>query len=245
MTTATKKTAAVLQASVRNDHGKGVARSLRREGKIPAVLYGKGQTPVSISLSLKEVSLEYARGRFRSRLIDIKLDNNQTVQALPKDLQFHPVTDVIEHVDFIKVEKGMILRVMVPVKFSGQDKSVGIKRGGVLNIVRHEIEFECAPEAIPTHIEINIQALDIGDSVHINSVTLPKDVTPVIKRNFTIATVAGRRAEEEEVKPAADATAVVAPGAAGAAAPAAGAAGAAAPAADAKKDAGKKDEKKK
>ncbi len=158
---------------------------------------------MSIALSLKEVTLEYARGRFRSRLVDIKLDNNQTVKALPKDLQFNPVTDVIEHVDFIKVEPGMSLHVMVPVKFSGQDKSPGIKRGGVLNIVRHEIEFVCSPEAIPTQIEVSVGALDIGSSVHIKDVVLPKDVVPVIKRNFTIATVAGRRAEEEEVKPVA------------------------------------------
>ena len=231
-----EKVQGILQASVRDGHGKGVARSLRREGKIPGVLYGKGQTPVSISLSLKEVSMEFLRGRFRSRLIDIKLDNSKTIKALPKDLQFNPVTDVIEHVDFIKVEPGMQLRVMVPVKFSGQDKSIGIKRGGVLNIVRHEIEFLCAPEAIPTHFEINVQTLDIGSSVHIGDIALPKDVTPVIKRNFTIATIAGRRAEEEETKTA-DATA--------AATPAAGAAAAPAAAAGAKKEEPKKDEKKK
>ncbi len=246
MTTATK-TLATLPASVRKDHGKGAARALRRDGKIPGILYGKGQTPVSIALPLKEVSLEYARGRFRSRLINIKLDDGKTVQALPKDLQFHPVTDIIEHVDFIKVDASTKLNVMVPVKISGQEKSVGLKRGGVLNIVRHEIEFLCVPDAIPTHIEINVQALDIGSSVHINDITLPKGITPVIKRNFTVATIAGRRAEEEEVKPvAADATA-----AAGAAAPAAGAAapaaGAAAPAAAgaAKKDDAKKPEGKK
>src|SRR4051812_6716 len=111
MTTTTTKTAAVLQASLRKDSGKGVARSLRREGKIPGVLYGKGQTPISISLSLKEVAIEYARGRFRSRLVDIKIDS-QTIKALPKDLQFNPVSDIIEHVDFIKVEPGMQIRVM-------------------------------------------------------------------------------------------------------------------------------------
>lgn len=232
-TTTAKTTASVLQASVRKDSGKGVARALRREGKIPGILYGKGQTPISISLSLKEVSMEFVRGRFRSRLIDIKLDDNTTVQALPKDLQFNPVTDVIEHVDFIKVEKGTMLRVMVPVKFSGQDKSIGIKRGGVLNIVRHEIEFMCAPDAIPTHFEINIQTLDIGSSVHIKDIALPTGVTPVIKRNFTIATIAGRRSDEEETKTA-DATAAATP-----------AAGAAAPAAGAKKEEPKKDEKKK
>lgn len=224
MTTATAK----IPASIRNEHGKGAARALRRDGKIPGILYGKGQTPVSITLPLKEVSMEYARGRFRSRLIDIELDG-KTVKALPKDLQFHPVTDVIEHVDFIKVEPGLTLHVEVPVKFSGQEKSVGLKRGGVLNVVRHEIEFICVPEAIPAHIEINIQALDIGASVHIQDIELPKGVTPAIKRNFTIATIAGRGKEKDEdvAKPVE-------------AAEAATAAAGAAPAAEAKKDEGKK-----
>ncbi len=234
MTTATKTKSSALTATTRTDAGKGVARALRREGKLPGVLYGKGQQPVSIALSAKELTLEYQKGRFRSRLVDIALDG-KTIQALPKDLSFNPVTDQIEHVDFIKVEKGVSLRVSVPVKFTGQDKSVGIKRGGVLNVVRHEIEFECAPEAIPTHIEVNITALDIGNSVHIKDVTLPKGVVPTIKRNFTVAAVAGRSSADEEVKPAAEA----------AAAPAAGAAAAPAAAAGAKKEEPKKDDKKK
>ena len=229
---ATKSTALI--AATRTDAGKGVARALRREGKLPGILYGKGQTPISISLSAKEVTLEYQKGRFRSRLVDIALDG-KTIQALPKDLQFNPVTDKIEHVDFIKVEKGVALRVQIPVKFVGTDKSVGLKRGGVLNIVRHEIEFECAPESIPTHIEVNVQALDIGSSVHIHDVTLPKGVKPTISRNFTIAAVAGRSSADEEVKPAADAAAT----------PAAGAAAAPAAAAGAKKEEPKKDAKKK
>lgn len=232
MSTAPK--AAILSADLRDRAGKGAARLLRREGKVPGIVYSVGKEPVSIALVQKEVTQEYTRGRFRSRLVDIKLSNNQTIQALPKDLQFHPVTDVIEHVDFIRVEKGVPVRVSVPVKFLGTEKSIGLKRGGVLNVVRHEIEFTCAPESIPQHIEINIQELDIGDSVHIESIQLPDGVKPVIKRNFTIATVAGRSADEEEAKPTA-ATAAAAP-AAGAAAPAAGAA---APAADAKKDAKK------
>lgn len=239
MTTTTQaktKTAGKLSAEIRERAGKGAARSLRREGKVPGILYGKGQTPTAIALKLNEVALEYARGRFRSRLIDIAIDGGKTVRALPKDVQFHPVSDQIEHVDFIKVEAGMQLHVMVPVHFAGQEKSVGLKRGGVLNIVRHEIEFICAPEAIPTHIDINIQALDIGDSVHIQDVALPKDVTPAIKRNFTIATIAGRRAEEEEAPKPAEAAAAT---------PAAGAAAPAADAAGAKKEEAKKDEKKK
>lgn len=221
------KDLSTLAAYSRNDHGKGSSRALRREGKIPAILYGKGQQPVSIALYLKEVTMAYTAGRFRSKLITIKIDGKTTVKALPKDLQFNPVTDVIEHVDFIKIEAGIQLRVMVPVKFAGQEKALGLKRGGVLNIVRHEIEFFCAPDSIPTHIEINIAALDIGASVHIKDIELPKGVTPAIKRNFTIATIAGRRKEEEEAKPAEGAAATAAPAAAAkgaAAAPAAAAA---------------------
>lgn len=215
------KTNGVLVAATRNESGKGVARALRRDGKIPGTLYGKGQTPVSISLFLKEVTQEYVKGRFRSRLVELNLDGSK-VKALPKDLQFNPVTDVIEHVDFIKVDKDTKLRVSVPVKISGQEKSIGLKRGGVLNVVRHEIEFFCSPEAIPTHLDINIQSMDIATSLHINDLELPKGATPVIKRNFTVVTIAGRSKEEE--------------------APAAAAA--AAPAAAAKKEEPKKDAKK-
>jgi len=231
----TKVTAsAILNASLRESAGKGSARALRREGKVPGIVYSKGGAVTSIALSAREVTLEYKRGRFRSRLMDIIIDS-KTMQALPKDLQFHPVTDVIEHVDFIRVEPGVALRVQIPVKFSGQEKAIGLKRGGVLNIVRHEIEFTCKPESIPMFIEINIQEMDIGDSVHINDLKLPDGIAPVIKRNFTIATVAGRTAAEEEVTPTAAAAATAVTPAAGAAAPAAGAAPAAA----------KKDEKKK
>ncbi len=245
--TATKATG-TLNASARDRAGKGVARALRREGKVPAIIYSKGKQPLSLALPLKEVTLEYTRGRFRSRLVDIKLDK-ETIKALPKDVQFHPVTDVIEHVDFIRVEPGVAVRVSVPVKFLGVEKSVGIKRGGVLNVVRHEVEFTCAPEAIPTHIEVNVQEMDIGDAAHINDIKLPAGVIPTIKRNFTVATVAGRSSSMEEAKPetavapgAVPATEVAAEGAA--AAPGAAPAAAAAPTAEGKKDEGKKEGKK-
>jgi len=215
----TTKQIAVLPAEDRSQSGKGISRDLRRNGKIPGVLYAKGQTAVSISLPLKEVAMEYAKGRFRNKLVELKFAD-KTVQALPKDLQFNPVTDAIEHVDFIKVEKDVALRVKIPVKVSGQERSIGIKKGGVLNVVRHEIEFWCAADAIPTHIDLNVQAVDIGRSVHIEDMELPKGVTPVIKRNFTVATIAGRGKAEEEAAPAA--------------------ATAAAPAAAAKKEAPKK-----
>lgn len=222
---------ATLTAETRTNAGKGVARALRREGKVPAVLYGKGSEPVSLALSANEVRLTYKKGRFRSKLVELKLDG-KAVKALPRDVQFHPVTDVIEHVDFLKVDDKTTIHVFVPVKFTGNEKSIGLKRGGVLNVVRHEIEFVCKADSIPAAIEINIADLDIGSSVHINDLKLPANVTPVIKRNFTIATIAGRSKDEPEAAAATDAAAAPA---AGAAAPAAAAA---APAA------AKKDEKK-
>lgn len=237
-TATTAKTNATLPATVRDRAGKGVARGLRREGKIPAILYNTKGEAQSLAMPLKEVTLEYKRGRFRSRVINIDL-GGQTVQALPKDVQFHPVTDVIEHVDFMRVEKGVPVRVQVPVHCIGQDKSVGIKRGGVLNIVRHEIEFTCAPESIPTHIEVNVLDMDIGDSIHINDIKLPAGVVPVIKRNFTVATVAGRSSSMEEAVVAAPVSAEVP------STEVASDAEVAAAAPDAKKDEGKKDDAKK
>jgi large subunit ribosomal protein L25 len=247
MSTATKeKTIATLPATVRQGAGKGVARALRREGKVPGVIYSKKGEPMSLAFPLKELTLEYKRGRFRSRLIDISLDG-KNIQALPKELQFHPVTDVIEHVDFLRVEKGVALRVQIPVHCIGQDKSIGIKRGGVLNIVRHEIEFTCAPEAIPTHIEVNVLDMDIGDSIHINDIKLPAGVVPVIKRNFTVATVAGRSSSMDEAVEVKPVTAEVPSTESAAAQEAAVAAAAGAPAADGKKpaDGAKKDDAKK
>jgi len=222
-----------LKAETRDGAGKGVARALRREGKTPAILYGAGEAPVSLALGANELKLQYQKGRFRSRLIELSV-NGKAVKALPRDVQFHPVTDIIEHVDFLKVDEKTTIRVEVPVKFKEIEKSPGLKRGGVLNVVRHEIEFVCKPSVIPAFIEISVAGLEIGASVHINSVKLPDGVTPVIKRNFTIATIAGRTAEEE-TPVAAAAVAVPAEGAA--AAPAEGAAAA-------KPEAAKKDEKK-
>lgn len=218
---------AQLTAETRTGQGKGVARELRRNAKIPGVLYGKGIAPTSLALVLNEVTLQYRKGRFTSRLLELKLDG-KAVKALPHEVQFHPVTDQIEHVDFIKVEGNTEIRVKVPVKFLNAEKSVGIKRGGVLNVVRHDIEFLCKVDSIPGAIEIDVVDKDIGDSIHVNDVVLPSGVRPTIKRNFTIATIAGRSAADEP-----EVATATAPVAGAAAAPAAGAA--AAPAADAKK----------
>lgn len=225
------KIATVFEATAREGQGKGAARAMRRTGNVPAIVYGHNQQPVKISLPLKELTLQYRKGAFFNKIVDIKLDGKQ-FHALPRDVQMHPVTDVIEHADFQRVEKDSIIHVFVPVKVLNTEKSIGLKRGGVLNIVRHEIELVCKPDAIPPAIEVDVLNVDIGHSVHINSITLPEGTATAIKgRNFTIVTVAGRSKEEEEVRPTAAAAEGAAAPAAGAAAPAAGAA---APAGDAK-----------
>lgn len=239
---------ATLEATQRDGQGKGTARALRRTGSVPAILYGNNGAPAKISLPLKELTMEYKKGAFFSKIIDLKLDG-KVVHTLPRDVQTHPVTDVIEHADFQRVDKESIIHVFVPVRVINQEKSVGLKRGGVLNIVRHEIELLCKPDDIPQLIEVDVLNVDITHSVHINDVKLPSNVKPAIKdRNFTLVTIAGRSKEEEiptsapvaAAAPGAAASAPAAPGAAPAAGttPAAGAAaaaGAKAPAADAKK----------
>ena len=212
------KVATTFEASAREKAGKGAARAIRRDAKIPAIIYGASKEAVKVSLPLKEVTIEYKKGSFFNKIVDIKLDG-KIIHALPRDVQTHPVTDVIEHADFQSVTKDSIVHVWVPVKVLNQDKSIGVKRGGVLNIVRHELELLCKPDSIPSAIEIDILNLDIAHSVHINDIKLPENTKTAIKdRNFTLVTIAGRSGKEEEA-PAAQAAAAAAP-AAKAAAPA-------------------------
>lgn len=222
------KAAIEFTAEARAQAGKGSARALRREGKVPAILYSDGKPGVSFALNEKELTLAYKKGSFRNKLVDISIGSKQ-YHALPREIQLHPVTDAIEHADFLLVTKDSTIRVDVPVHFLNTEKSVGMKRGGVLNIVRHDLSLICKPDAIPAAIEIDLLNVDIGHAVHINDITLPAGVTPSIKRNFTIATIAGRGEEKEE----APVVAAAAPAADGKAAPAAAAK--AAPAKDAKK----------
>ena len=188
----------VLNAEKRDGEGKGAARALRRTGKIPAIVYGRGQTTSKIALVLKDITLVFRKGAFFNKIVDITLDG-KTFHALPRDVQFHPVTDMIEHADFQRVEKDTQIHVMVPVKVLNSEKSIGLKRGGVLNIVRHEIELVCTPDTIPHAIEVDVLTVDIGHSIHIGDIKLPGNVKTAIKgRNFTVITVAGRSKEEEE-----------------------------------------------
>jgi len=199
-----------LKAEARERVGKGSAREVRRNGKVPAVIYGDNQPPLSIALSYKDVYYKIHGGGFLTTIATIDLGDSK-VRVLPKAYQLDPVRDFPMHVDFLRVGANTVVTVEVPVRFINEEKSPGIKRGGVLNVVRHSVEFHCPANAIPDFITVDLDGADIGDSIHISAVTLPAGVRPVIAdRDFTIATVAGSSAmksdsSEAEAAPAAEA----------------------------------------
>ena len=189
--------AIALEAQPRDRVGKGAARATRRAGRVPAVIYGDKKTPLSISLDPKILGQHMHRPGFYSHLYDITVDGKKH-RALAREVQLHPVTDEPLHVDFIRVTSTTRTHVAIPVVFHHQDASPGLKRGGVLNIVQHEVELNCRADSIPEHIDIDLDGLDIGDSVHISSVKLPEGVTPVITdRDFTVATIVAPTIEVE------------------------------------------------
>ena len=179
-----------LKAEARAQVGKGSARELRRNGLIPAVIYGDKQDPVSIALSRKDVTKKIHDGGFLTTLVTIEVDGKK-YNVLPKDYQLDPVRDFLMHVDFLRVSKDTQVTVEVPVHFENEEKSPGLKRGGVLNVVRHAVECHCPANAIPEAIIVDLTGLEVGDGIHISHVTLPKGVEPTITdRDFTIATIA-------------------------------------------------------
>ncbi|PSJ60591.1 50S ribosomal protein L25/general stress protein Ctc [Kumtagia ephedrae] len=189
-----------LTAEAREQVGKGSARAVRRDGKVPAVIYGDKQPPLAIALPYKDVYYKIHGGGFLTTIATIDVGGKK-IQVLPKDYQLDPVKDMPVHVDFLRVGKDTEVNVEVPVHFVNEDKSPGIKRGGVLNIVRHEVEFHCPANAIPEFITVDLTGADIGDSIHISAVKLPAGVRPVIHdRDFTIATIAGSAAMKPEVE---------------------------------------------
>lgn len=197
-----------LSAETRERAGKGASRMLRREGRVPAVVYGNNEPALSIHLEEKALIKALSSGHFMNSVVMIDAAG-ATARTLPKDVQFHPVTDRPLHVDFLRISEHSKVHVAVPIDFTDEEQSKGLKRGGVLNTVRHELELVCDAAEIPEQIAISLAGLDIGDSIHISHVTLPPGTESAITdRDFTIATIvapSGMKAEAEDAEAAAPA----------------------------------------
>lgn len=199
-----------LAAVVRERAGKGASRAVRLTGRVPAVIYGDKQSPISIHVPEKELTKLLHTGHFMNSVVELEVDGAKH-RTLPRDVQFNVVSDRPIHVDFLRLAAGATIAVNVPVHFTDEDQSVGMKRGGTLNIVRHEVELNCPSDAIPDQLDFSLAGLDIGDSIHISAITLPEGVTPVITdRDFTIATVVAPSALQSADAAADEAVAVAA-----------------------------------
>ncbi len=188
-----------LPAETRERAGKGASRALRREGRVPAVVYGGKEEPLAIHVEAKELIRQLGTGHFFNSVVEVEVGGS-TFRTLPKDVAFHPVSDRPLHVDFLRLSADSKVHVNVPVLFINDAASPGLKRGGVLNVVRHELELICESDKIPDDIAIDVTGLDIGDSIHISYVTLPAgSVSAITDRDFTIATIvapSGLKSEE-------------------------------------------------
>ncbi len=191
-----------IAAASRERGGKGTARAARRAGKVPAVIYGNNEEPILITVDRIKLEQEINKSGFLIRLLDVEIDD-KTHRVLPRDTQFHPVTDRPIHVDFLRYSAERKLTVEVPVRFLNEDDSPGLKTGGVINVVRHAIEVACVADSIPESFEIDLAGLEIGDSIHASALILSEGVELTITdRDFTIATIAAPTvmAVEEEVE---------------------------------------------
>ncbi len=224
-----------LSAELRERTGKGGARATRREGMIPAVIYGEDEPPLAIKVPYKMLDQRINGGGFFTRLATIEVDGKK-IRVLPRDYQLDPVRDFPIHVDFLRVAEGARIRVEVPVHFTNDVASPGIKRGGVLNIVRHTVELDVPVDAIPEFITADLTGLDINDSLHISKIALPEGTRITIDRDFTVATIAAPAGVKEEAREAAAAAAAAASAPAAEGEAAAGEAAAAAPAAGGDKE---------
>jgi large subunit ribosomal protein L25 len=229
-----------LKATARPTGGKGAARAERRAGRVPGVIYGNNQPPVTISVDDKDLRQRILAGRFLTTIYDLDLEGEKH-RVIPRDFHLDPVRDFPIHVDFMRLGEGATIRIAVPLHVVKSESAPGIKRGGTVNIVTHAIELECSVDNIPPYVEADASSLEIGHSLHLADITLPAGVKSLTRSDATLVTIVPPSGYAEELKAAAAAAAAAAGGAAapaaGAAAPAAGAAapaaGAAAPAAGA------------
>ena len=223
-----------LKATARPKSGKGAARAERRAGRVPGVIYGNNQPPVTISVDDRELRQRILAGRFLTTIYDIELEGKKH-RVIPRDFHLDPVRDFPIHVDFMRLGEGATIRISVPLHVVKSEGSPGIKRGGTVNIVTHALELECSVDNIPQYIEADASSLEIGHSLHLTDIKLPAGVKSLTRSDATLVTIVPPSGYAEEQKAAAAAAAGGAAPAAGAAAPAAGAA---APAAAAKAPAG-------
>ena len=195
-----------IEANIRNTNTKGEVNSLRINGNVPAVVYGGSEKNQKIYLSKKNIKNLIEKENFLSNIISINLDG-KSENVLPKEIVWDPITDEPIHIDFLRIVKGAKVILEIPVKFINIEKSPGLKRGGVLNIVRRKVELKCPTENIPTELVVDLDNLDIGSSIKISSIKLPENVTPTIQgRDFVVATVAAPTIIKEPEKPAEETT---------------------------------------
>ena len=196
-----------LKALAREDSGKSSARAMRKKGLIPAILYGGKDAPQSLGFDAMSLTKKAHDKGFMTKLVSIEL-GGKNIRAIPRETQLHPLTGRILHIDFMRLGADSRIDVEVAMNFINEDKSPGLKRGGVLNIVRHEVELSCPAESIPDILTANLEGLEIGDAIHISHIALPDKVHPTISdRDFTIATIAAPAiiASEEESEESAEA----------------------------------------
>ena len=190
--------ALTLPAELRDRAGKGASRELRRTGRVPAVIYGGKEEPTPIHVEERALVRQLGTGHFMNSIVMVEV-NGKPVRTIPKDVALHPVSDRPLHVDFLRLAKDAKIQVAVPVVFVNEEDSPGLKKGGVLNVVRHDLELVCESDKIPDQIVLDVTGLDIGDSIHISHVTLPEGSTSAITdRDFTIATIVAPSAMKQE-----------------------------------------------
>jgi len=195
-----------IEATIRNTKTKGDISSLRIKGSIPAIIYGGSEKNQKISLGKKNIKNLIEKENFLSNIISLSIDGKPE-SVLPKEIAWDPITDEPIHIDFLRIVKGATVVLEIPVKFINNDKSLGLKRGGVLNIVRRKVELKCPAANIPTELVVDLDNLDIGASIKISSINLPENVFPVIQgRDFVVATIAAPTIIKEPEKPAAETT---------------------------------------
>ena len=202
----------ILNVEVRERTGTGSARATRREGLVPGVLYGGDKDPVAITVKSNEFRKALYTGKLLGHLVTLK-HGSETQPVIAKAIDMHPVTDEPMHFDLYRVDEHQTIKISVPVHFKNQEASPGLKKGGTLNVVRHEVELACPADAIPEELVFDLTGLEIGDTIRIGAFDLPKGVTPAVDRDFVVATVAGsaagaseaaeEAAEGEEAAPAA------------------------------------------